>query len=545
MGSFAKDPRLRDIQSRDASRNRQNQIKLDVSGEHDEKDRASIFLQNSFANIVIGASTACLSLGVPPVIVRTLPASEFAVWSLVLQIAGYTGLLNLGLQNAVGRYVAFYEAHADAPGRDGFISASFWVLCLMATLAATGIVISAFQLNRFFPGIPFDLAVDAKYMLLAAGGTLAVGLPFTVFTGILVGLRRNDIVAYVVGGTKLALTVLLIIIGWVSHSLYWLTACFVGANFASYLAIWASCEKFTAVSVNLRMPSATALRQISSYCGTVAVWWISSFMISGLDVVIVGRVDFPSLPYYSACLGPITVLAGVMPALFGPLLQVGAMYSAQGQEAQLEQTLMRSTRLATVVISSVAAVLIVFDREILTAWLGAAYAVQTAPILRLLVLGHALRQIAFPYTTLLLATNKHGQLLLSPLLEGIVNVVVAVVAGRMYGVMGVASGVVVGAIAGQLMNYFLNLPRTQEKSFARLTFIKSSVLRPILCFTPLGVLGLMAKANLSDRMLIGAKALLLVVSLLMVWRFAIDCREKETIRALINRGRFLLGRIVT
>jgi O-antigen/teichoic acid export membrane protein len=516
-----------------------------TSGEHDEKDRASIIvLKNSFANVVIGASTACLSLCVPPVLVRTLSSGEFAIWSLVLQIAGYTGLLNLGLQNAVGRYVAFYEERRDAPARNEFISTSFWVLCLMATLAATGIVISALQLNRLFPAIPSDLAFVAKNMLLTAGVTLAIGLPFTVFNGILVGLQRNDIVAYVVGGTKLALTGLLMVIGWVSHSLYWLTACFVGANVGSYLALWASCEKFTAVSVKIGMPNLTALREIGSYCGTVAVWWISAFMISGLDVIIVGSLDFPSLPYYSVCLGPITVLAGVLPALFSPLMQIGAMYAAREQEAHLEQALIRSTRLATIVMSSAAALLIVFDQEILTAWVGAAYAARTAPILRLVVLGHAFRQIAFPYTTLLLATNKHRQLLLGPIVEGIVNVSVAVVAGRTYGVMGVASGVVVGAIVGQLMNYFLNLPRTQGRLFDRMAFLKSSIIRPVLCFLPLGFLGLMAGSDVSERLSLGARTLLFALSFALVWKFAIDHREKETVRVLINRGRLLLGRFV-
>ncbi len=57
---------------------------------------------------------------------------------------------------------------------------------------------------------------------------------------------------------------------------------------------------------------------------------------------------------------------------------------------------MRSTRLATVAMASIALLLIVFDREILTSWLGAAYALKAAPILKLIVLGPRLASVGFP-----------------------------------------------------------------------------------------------------------------------------------------------------
>jgi len=119
---------------------------------------------------------------------------------------------------------------------------------------------------------------------------------------------------------------------------------------------------------------------------------------------------------------------------------------------------------------------------------------------------------------------------------------VAVVAGRRYGVLGVASGVVVGAIVGQLINYFLNLPRTQGRLFDRVPFLKSAIVRPVLCFLPLGFLGLMAGSDVSERLSLGASTLLFALSFALVWKFAIDRREKETVRVLINRGRLLLGR---
>jgi O-antigen/teichoic acid export membrane protein len=504
---------------------------------HETTPESVLFLKNSAASVVIGASSAIMSLAVPPVLARVLPPATFAVWALVLQIAGYTAILGLGLQDAVGRYVAFHEERRDAAARDAFVSASLWVLCFMAVIAATGIGLAAWFLERMFPQIPHDLLPIAKGAVLATGLTLAFALPFTVFNGTLIGLRHNFIVAAVVGTTRLLLTLSLIVVALKFRSLYLLAVCFVTVSIASYAAIWICCRRFTAISPALRKPDRRTLQEIWSYCSATAIWQIGALMISGLDVFIVGRVDFADLPYYTVCLVPITVLAGVMPALFGPLMQVGAKYAARGDDAELGRILLRSTRLATVAMVSVALALIVFDREILTVWLGEAYAVKAAPILRLIVLGHALRQLAFPYATLLLAAKKHNQLLLSPLVEGVTNVVVAVIAGRAFGAQGVATAVIVGAVVAQLLNYFYNLPRTHGSTFDRWALLSKAILRPMLCFLPLTAWPPLAWLHLPEPVSIAIRFTLLLASWVLVWNVAIERDERGIVWTLLSRGR--------
>jgi O-antigen/teichoic acid export membrane protein len=511
-----------------------------------ESSRESLlFLKNSAASIVMGASSAILLLAVPPVLARVLTPAAFAVWALVLQIAGYTAILGLGMQDAVGRYVAFHEERRDSAARDEFVSAALWVLCFMAVLAAAGIALATLFLDRLFPQIPPGLLPVARGAVLATGLTLAGALPVSVCNGTLIGLRRNDVVAAVLGTARLVLTAALMVVGLKLRSLYWLAVCFVAVNGASYLAMWICCRRLTPASLAVRKPARGSLKEIWSYCSATAIWQIGALMISGLDVFIVGRVDFASLPYYTVCLVPVAVLAGVMPALFSPLLQLGAKYAARNNDAELGRILMRSTRLATVALASVALLLVVFDREILTAWLGATYAAKAAPILILIVLGHALRQLAFPYATLLLATKQHGQLLLSPLVEGVTNLVVAVIAGSLFGARGVAMAVIAGAIVSQLMNYFYNLPRTHGSGFDRWGLVRQSIVRPLRCFLPLAPLAFMGWLNLSQPVSLAVRSILLLVCLVLVWNFAIDADEQRMLWTLLNRGRAWLRKATT
>jgi O-antigen/teichoic acid export membrane protein len=231
---------------------------------------------------------------------------------------------------------------------------------------------------------------------------------------------------------------------------------------------------------------------------------------------------------------PVALLTGAMPALFSPLLQVGATYAARGQESQLGPLLERSTRLATIVLASAAAMLLLFDRELFTAWLGADLAAKAAPILVLVVIGHALRQAAFPYTTLLLSTNQHRQLVLSPILEGLANVLVAVVAGRAFGALGVACAVVIGAAVGQLLNYFYNLPRTHGRSYDRRGLVVRSVMLPLLCFVPAILWVPMSGVGLSEHLSAAVRIALLLISYGLVWRYSVDQVEKHAVLTLIR-----------
>jgi O-antigen/teichoic acid export membrane protein len=498
-------------------------------------ERASrVFIRSSFANLVTAASNASLLLVVPAMFVRSLTGPEFAVWALVLQIAGYTGLLTLGLQDAVGRYVAYHQERGDAAAGQQFFDTAFWLLCAAAAIGSGTFAVLGLRLASLFPQVPTTLVPFARDMLWAVGVTLSVGLPFVAFSGVLIGLRRNDVVAAVLGTAKFVLTILLGLIAWEFHSLLWLTVCFVTVNGLSYVALWAACRRITGARVHFRIPDGRSLREVWSYCGTMLVWQISMLMITGLDVIIVGRVDFPALPAYTVSLVPVALLTGAMPALFSPLLQVGATYAARGQESQLGPLLERSTRLATIVLASAAAMLLLFDRELLTAWLGAGLAAKAAPLLVLVVIGHALRQVAFPYTTLLLSTNQHRQLVLSPIVEGLANVLVAVVAGRAFGALGVACAVVVGAAVGQLLNYFYNLPRTHGRSFDRRGLVVRSVMLPLLCFVPAILWVPMSGFGLSEHLSAAVRMALLLISCGLVWRYSVDQVEKHAVLTLIR-----------
>jgi O-antigen/teichoic acid export membrane protein len=494
-----------------------------------------IFIKNSLANLASGLSTAVLSLLVPPVLSRYLSQAEFSAWMLILQLATYTALLNLGLQGATSRYVAHYLARNDRDSASDIVSTAFFTLVLTAMVAAALILVAGENLGRLFPALPASLAGAGKSGLLLMGFALALGMPVEAIAGTFTGIQRNELVAFIQGGSRLVLAVALITIVVVRGGVTSMAAAFAIVNVAGYFAFWWTSRRLDIVHISYRRAHWQSFRQIWAYCGTLLVWTVAMFFINGFDVAIVGRVDFSAVGVYSVCFGPILLIAGVQQALFSPLLQFGAAQSSQSSERSLPPLLLRSTRLSTLLLLSLSVPLLLFSRDLLGWWLGPKYADQALTIFRLLLIGNTTRLLATPYAMLLLATLKHKRVLLPPIVEAMSNVLVAITAGLRFGAVGVACGVVAGALIGQLMIVYINAPRTMEVIGNLRTLLWKGVIQPVACYLPGLVVAVTAVDRLSapTRSLIDASALIACAGL--AWSFSLGTDEKALIRSALSK----------
>src|SRR5687768_575630 len=74
------------------------------------------FARNAAANWITFVFAAVVSFFLSPYVVAHLGATQYGVWSLIAGLVGYLGLLDLGIRQAVNRFVAAHRgagAHRD------------------------------------------------------------------------------------------------------------------------------------------------------------------------------------------------------------------------------------------------------------------------------------------------------------------------------------------------------------------------------------------------------------------------------------------------
>lgn len=210
------------------------------------------------------------------------------------------------------------------------------------------------------------------------------------------------------------------------------------------------------------------------------------------------------------------------------LLPASSALSARGDTHKLGQLLISSTRYGTLILLIMVVPLIVWSEPAIRLWAGAGYVQHGARILQILLVANFIRLCALPYATMLLGTGQQNKVILSPLAEGITNLVASVLGAYLLGAIGVAIGTLIGSFVSVGFHLLYNMPRTVMIAIDRTRLCKEGLLRPLACGLPFAaVLLIHFLAPLSPQ----TQASLLIVAtfgaVLLLWRYGLVGRERQ------------------
>ena len=451
-------------------------------------------IKNAFANVARGSTAALVVVLLPPFLTKSLSVEAYGTWLLILQLSAYVSFLDFGIQTAVGRFVAHTNELQDLKQRDGIVSTALAILTGAGLLAMIGIAALAWQLPNLFKGMPAALHQDARLALLFVGGSLAISLPFSVFSGVFVGLQRYDIPAWVIGISKLFGGVLAVVLAHATHSIAWMGAGMALATVGAAVSQFLAYRKFASnIKVSTKLISKKAGGEIIDYCFSLTIWSISMLLVGGLDTTIVGYFDYKSVAFYSLAINLTTFLIGLNSSIFNVLMPSAAIMGAKEDYIGLGKLLVKSTRYSLITLILTSAPLVIGAEWILNLWVGSEYASSTAPILQLLVIANVVRQSGFPYSILAIATGQQRLIIITPFVEGVTNVTISIFLASVIGAKGAAIGTLIGGLIGIGFSLIYNIPRTTKISVSSKRLLFEGLLRPLLCLIPSFVLHLIVK----------------------------------------------------
>jgi O-antigen/teichoic acid export membrane protein len=493
-----------------------------------------VLLKNAVANVARGSAAAFVAILLPPFLTRLMSPDAYSAWALVLQVSAFVGYLDFGIQTAVGRFIAHSGQSGDTKQRDLISSTSFAMLGLAGAFGLIGSVAIAFLLPHIFHQVPQILLHDSRWAIVLVGGTLAIGLPFSLFNAVFVGLQRYEVPAAVIGGSRLLGALFLILIVRHGGNLIQMGVAVAVVNLVSYALQYVLYRKLAPrVGLSLQLISLKTGRELFDYCLSLGIWSFGMLLVSGLDVTFVGYFEFEKVAYYSVATTLIVFLAGFQNALFSAMIPASAVTQARGNSIDLGQTMITATRYGSFVLLLMGLPLIFAAKNILAIWVGPRYAAEGARILQVLTAANMIRLSAVPYVMTLIGTGQQRLVTITPLLEGGANLIISLVAGFFVGAIGVAIGTLIGGIIGILGNFLYNMPRTVEISFRFRDYLRDGFLRPLVCALPLTTTVLVFRVSdsylgLTGYLLIG---IVLTGTVLLFWRWGLVGPERMRLRS--------------
>lgn len=126
-----------------------------------------------------------------PFIIRMLGDAEYGLFALIGAFVGYLSILDLGLTNAIVRFVAQYRAQRDEKGQENFLAVSLIIYTFISVTVVISGLLMYVQVERLFGASLTVSQMDkAKIMFLIFIFNIAIALPGGAFTGICNGYEH-------------------------------------------------------------------------------------------------------------------------------------------------------------------------------------------------------------------------------------------------------------------------------------------------------------------------------------------------------------------
>lgn len=478
-----------------------------------------IILKNAAANVMRGAATAVVALALPHFLTRALSPDAYSAWSLMIQIAAIASYLDFGLQSAVARHVAQLAECGEDARLNSLMNTAVAMLAGAAGLALFAMIVLLWQVPFLMHGIPPALVHEFRIAAALLSLATCAQLPLSAFTGLLIGLHRNEYPALAIGGSRMVGAVAAIAAGYATHSLIVLAVCVGVANLmGGWAQMIAAHRLMNSLRLNLLVADWKTAAGLARYCAGLTVFSFGVFLVNGIDLAVVGHFQFEAVGYYSVATALITCYIGLGAAVINALMTPMAALFARGDLERIRATVLLATRWTVAANAFLIALVFVYGEPMLTVWVGSFYARPAFLIFRVLIVAQAIRLVGGTFGVMLVATGQQRHGTEGAAVEGVVSLLASLAGAAWLGPIGVALGTLAGTVTGLLWILARTMLHAQAVPLARRDFLIEGVLRPLLCCIPLACCLLTPQAK-QHQTLLWIAPLFLAVSGYIALRF--------------------------
>jgi O-antigen/teichoic acid export membrane protein len=382
-----------------------------------------------------------------PFILHRLGPVAYGVWVLAISVVSYLGLLDLGMQSSVLRFVSKGHTKGDHLGASEAISAALWVrlqISALALLLSTGLAVVFPHLFK----VPQELANDARKAILIIGLTTAVTMSIGVVGGVLSALNRYDLQNYLLlVQTVIRVTGVVFVLrtghGIVAIALCELAAAVVG----NLLMVWVARRLYPELRVQVKKPKRETLRQIWSYSTYAFLTTIAVQLVYQTDNLVVGAfVSASAVTVYAIANNLCRYSTQMVSSMGGTFVPAASTYEAAGDTESLLKLYKNGTR-ATIMISlPILITLIVRGPSFIGLWMGPEYAHSSGIVLIILCISLFFAYANRTAGAIAFGVEKHKTTAIWAIGEGVANLALSILLVRWYGIYGVAIGTTIPSL---------------------------------------------------------------------------------------------------
>ena len=444
--------------------------------------RWATVLRNILSNWVSYFVTALVGFFLAPFVVHQLGNTGYGLWTLVLSLTGYFGLLDLGVRSSVGRFVARYVALQETENVNRIVNTAF---AMLATGGAAALLITLVLLQTVFGHLHVEPQYEsaAKIALLMAGLNMAAVLPMGVFSSVLVSLERFDVLSGVTIVSELCRAALVVACLKNGYGLIGLAAVGLFISAVQYCALAVFAKVFwRPLTFRWSLVNWGSFKELFQFGLFRFVWIVGNQLIFYSDSVIIGLfLGASAITPYAIAGSVINYGRNVVSLVADTLYPAASRMDACRDSAGLKRLLIVGTRMVLLVSLPLCIGFIFLGRQFIAIWMGGTYG-SSAVFLIVLTIPQFFAMPQYVSALILGGMARHKTLAYIILAEGVANLILSVVLVQKIGLIGVAWGTVIPNVI--CTGLIVPVYALRTLNVGPREYLIDGWLRPVICSLP-------------------------------------------------------------
>lgn len=418
---------------------------------------------NALFNLAGGASAGLMVLVLPFLLNRMLSQSDYAAWVLGFQAALYVPMFGLGVHQLLNSAIAQHLARAEYDHLERHLASGLVIVAILASLALFFVLVgSFFVMDLAKTSTNQDLSIVQVWLVV--GGAASLGLFSLFFFGCFGGQQRyewENLYRAIISIGFITLILLSLGLGYSIHPIILSQLYFAAICTGLLFLLWRFARQ---PHLPIPKPKNWHFPTVKSYVRGMyglSIWQVGMLMVSGFDVWIVAKVDFGAVPGYSIALSFLVFLSGSIAAIAGPCLPRFSAELSLVNHGQFRAIFLSYQGKLIILIGALCVGLLILPQSIWFFLLKDS-ALTFNAVFPILLLATCLRLVTILYALSVVAANIQHRIILSPLLEGVINLFTSIVLAYWLGPIGVAIGTLIGSVACLAFHALYNIPRTLD-----------------------------------------------------------------------------------
>ncbi|WP_336046122.1 oligosaccharide flippase family protein [Solibacillus ferritrahens] len=474
--------------------------------------------------------TFAVGLIYTPILIRLLGQTDYGLYSLILAIASYLSLLDLGVGNAIVRYIARNRSIGDSKKESDLIGQFLIFFSIIGFLTMVlGMIIYMMVPDIFKNSIDTSDINTAQIMVLVLSLNFALSFPLNVYSAVLqayekfIFLRLSSIVRILlvpiltlftlqVGGHLITMTVI--------TSLVNISILVIGYIYAKrYIGIRVT---FSPIEKNFK-------KEIFSYAFLIFLTSIADKIYWQTDQVLLGIMENSNIvAIYAVAIQFIMIFMSLSTAISSLFLpKISQIVTEKNHTTQVNDLFLKISRVQFFIIALAFSGFILFGREFIILWAGKSFETAYA-IVVILMIPFFFDLIQNTGIVILQARGLYMFRTISLLACSLLNIIVSIPVINYYGSIGTAIVTAFFVALGNvlLLNFYYHIKIGLNMKLYWLSITKSLIPIIVLIFITYII---RFKFEFATSLIV-AISTYLVFYTLIVYIFCLNLHERNSLR---------------